>query len=99
MKLVSLSVPSRVRTSHNSIIFFVLFGMLATTGITSAQVAADSREALLSRAIELEKSKDYAGAEGVYKQVLSSAPDDPELLKRLGLVCQQQGKFEESIEV
>jgi len=55
-------------------------------------------EGLISKAVELEKSRDYAGAEGVYKKALLLSPDDSEILKRLGLVCQQQGKFDESIE-
>ena len=56
-------------------------------------------EVLLSRALELEKSKDYAGAERVYREALLTRSDDPEILKRLGQVCQQQGKYNESIEV
>src|SRR5208283_4514657 len=54
--------------------------------------------ALLSQAAELEKAQDHAGAEKVYRQALLDAPDDPEILKALGVVCQEQGKFDESIE-
>ena len=53
----------------------------------------------LSQALELEKKKDFAAAERIYKDVLRQSADDPEILKRLGLVCQQQGKHEEAIEV
>ena len=52
----------------------------------------------LSQAIELEKKKDFAGAERIYKEALRQSADDPEILKRLGLVCQQQGKHDEAIE-
>src|SRR5438046_456426 len=54
---------------------------------------------LLLKAVELEQSKDYAGAERVYREALLASADDPEILKRLGLACQQQGKYEESIEI
>jgi tetratricopeptide (TPR) repeat protein len=47
----------------------------------------------------LEKQKDFAGAERLYKEALRQAVDDPEILKRLGIVCQEQGKHEEAIEV
>ena len=54
---------------------------------------------LLSQAAELEKAQDHAGAEKIYRQALLISPDDPETLKALGVVCQEQGKFDESIEV
>jgi len=73
--------------------------MLMISELIHAQVTPSSLEGLLARAIELEKSKDYGGAEGLYKKALLTSPDDPEILKRLGLVCQQQGKHDESIEV
>jgi tetratricopeptide (TPR) repeat protein len=76
----------------------ILAAMIAIAGVSHSQVTSASLEGLLSRAIELERSKDYAGAEAVYKEALLTAPDDPEIQKRLGLVCQEQGKYDESIE-
>src|SRR5881397_4373227 len=73
--------------------------IIAAGGTMHAQAPPESLQNLLSRAIELEKSKDYAGAEAVYKEALVTSPDDPEILKRLGLVCQEQGKYDESTEV
>jgi tetratricopeptide (TPR) repeat protein len=80
----------------SAIVLSALAAMTATA--QPAQVAA-SLEGLLAQAIEFEKSRDYAGAEAVYKKALLSSPDDPEILKRLGLVCQEQGKYDESIEI
>src|SRR5437867_9607964 len=77
----------------------VLATMMAISGTINAQVTSESLQNLLSHAIELEKNKDYAGAERVYREALLASADDPEILKRLGLVCQQQGKYEESIEL
>ena len=73
--------------------------MIAISATIPAQVTSEGLQNLLSHAIELENSKDYAGAERVYREVLLASADDPEILKRLGLVCQQQGKYEESIEI
>ncbi len=77
----------------------VLATMMAISGTIHPQVTSESLQNLLSRAIELEKSKDYAGAERVYREALLASADDPEILKRLGLACQQQGRYEESIEI
>ncbi len=63
-----------------------------------AQSAAQAPETSLSQATELMKAKDYAGAEKAYRQALLAAPDDPEILKALGVVCQKQLKFKESVD-
>jgi tetratricopeptide (TPR) repeat protein len=73
--------------------------VVITAELVYAQAPSGSAESLLSRAIELEKRKDYAGAEELYKQALLTSADDSEILKRLGLVCQHQGKYDQSIEV
>ncbi len=73
--------------------------MIAISATIPAQVTSEGLQNLLSHAIELENSKDYAGAERVYREALLASADDPEILKRLGLVCQQQGKYDESIEI
>ena len=80
--------------------FLVAFTLTTLTASQiPAQVAGPSLDALLSQAIESEKNEDYAGAEKIYRQALLASPDQPEVLKRLGIVCQNQLKFEESIEV
>jgi tetratricopeptide (TPR) repeat protein len=76
-----------------------LASIILTTDLILAQATSTSPESLLSQAMELEKSKDYAGAENAYRQALITSPDDPEILKRLGVVCQEQHKFKESVEV
>jgi tetratricopeptide (TPR) repeat protein len=53
----------------------------------------------LSQAVETEKRQDYAAAEKLYRQALLALPDDPEILKRLGLVCQKQQRYQESTEI
>src|SRR5262249_14886825 len=64
-----------------------------------AQATSGSLESVLSRALELERTKDYAEAERLYREALLTSSDDPDILKRLGLVCQEQGKHDESIEI
>jgi len=85
--------------ADGAIVAGILAAILTIGEVLHAQVAPANIEGLLSRAVDLEKSKDYAGAEGAYRQALLNSPDDPEILKRLGVVCQEQGKYEESIEV
>src|SRR5438128_12224215 len=62
-----------------------------------AQTTSPSLDNLLSHAVELEKGRDFAGAEKTYRQALLASPDDPEILKRLGIVCQEQGEYDQSI--
>jgi len=52
-----------------------------------------------SHARELEKSEDYAGAERVYREAAKDYPNQPEVLKRLGIVYQTELKLQESIDV
>src|SRR5579863_8806606 len=79
-----------------------LAGAMLLAGAASRPGAAQSgppADTLLSQAAKLQKAKDYGGAEKLYRQALLDAPDDPEILKALGVVCQAEGKYEESIEV
>src|SRR5437667_11994837 len=75
----------------------LLMGLAASPG--SAQSSPQAADSLLAQAAELQKAKDYAGAERVYRQALLEAPDDPEILKALGVVYQAEEKYEDSIEI
>ena len=70
--------------------------VLLTAGPLLAQSASPNN--LLSQAVEMEKNKDWVGAERGYRQALLVAPDDPEILKKLGVVLQKELKYKESIE-
>ena len=94
----SLAVKPGRRTKI-TIVTGILAIFFATANVIYTQTKSDSLESLLNQAFELEKGKNYSAAEGVYRKALHISPDDPEILKRLGLVCQQQGKFAESIEI
>jgi len=76
----------------------VLVAILPNLHVLAAHAAAAIQEASLSQALELEKQKDFVGAERLYKEALRQSSDDPEILKRLGIVCQQQGNHDEAIE-
>ena len=80
------------------IIAAVLLVVLLTSAPIPAQVP-ENQEGSLSHALELERQKDFAGAERIYRDALRQSADDPEILKRLGIVCQRQGKHNEAIEV
>jgi tetratricopeptide (TPR) repeat protein len=62
---------------------------------SSAQTQVSS---LLDQARTREKSGEYAAAEQLYQQALAISRDDPEILKRLGIVEQTELKFDQSIE-
>lgn len=86
------------RLNMISIVVAVSVAMLLIPGSAPAQ-GSGNQESSLAQALELEKQKDFAGAERLYKEALRQSADDPEILKRLGIVCQQQGKHDEAIEV
>lgn len=77
---------------------FVLASLVASTfPLTRTVVAQDLVTALLEQARGHEQRGDYAAAERVYEHALASAPGNPEVLKRLGVVQQTELKFDESI--
>jgi tetratricopeptide (TPR) repeat protein len=86
------------RTADLTLAAVILTAMIASPRLIHGQ-APSSLESVLSQAIALEKRGNYAEAEGKYRQALQASPDDPEILKRLGQVCQGQGKHDEAIEI
>jgi len=63
-----------------------------------AQTVSQSLENYFRQAKELETQEDYAGAEKIYQEAAANYPQQPEVLKRLGLVYQTELKFPESID-
>jgi tetratricopeptide (TPR) repeat protein len=76
-------------------VLILLFACLLTLPLASAQAPMN---VLLDQARAREKSGDYPGAEQIYLEALAINRDDPEILKRLGVVEQTELKFDESIE-
>jgi tetratricopeptide (TPR) repeat protein len=70
--------------------------LLTLTSLVSAQT--QTLENLLSEANQLEEKQDYDGAIKVYLQASTAFPDQPEVLKRLGIMYQTEFKFTESIQ-
>ena len=74
--------------------------LLLIAGVAFAPAAARAQsnlQALLEQARADEKAEDYAAAERVYQQALALAPDDLEVLKRLGVLEQTELKFDDSL--
>ncbi|HXJ94377.1 MAG TPA: tetratricopeptide repeat protein [Terriglobia bacterium] len=73
---------------------------LLATQLACAQLqsGATGVEVLLSQASAMEQRKDYVGAEKAYRQALQAAPDDPEILMRLGVVYQMDLRYDDSLE-
>src|SRR5262245_27186332 len=84
-----------MRISGIPLCFFLL--SLSTYHV-SAQERARSLEDYFSQARELEQKQDFARAEEVYRRAVEAFPNQPEVLKRLGLVYQTELKFQESID-
>ena len=72
--------------------------LFLVTTVLVPGLAADVKS-LLDQARTYEKSEDYASAERSYRQALTLAPSDPEVLKRLGILFQTELKFQESVEL
>lgn len=53
-----------------------------------AQAPARTLEEYLSQAKLFEDAQDYAGAARVYQEAAANYPEQPEILKRLGIVLQ-----------
>jgi len=58
-----------------------------------------SRDHLLRQARNYEQQQNYSEAERVYQQILAAAPQDPETLKRAGVLYQTELKFKESVDL
>jgi len=95
---MTILFTKRGRTAGLALAAVVVAASVANPKLIHAQ-ASTSLESVLSQAIELETRGNYAEAEGMYRQALQKSPDDPEILKRLGQVCQGQGKHEEATEI
>ena len=63
-----------------------------------AQAVPQSLDDYFRQARELENREDYVGAEKIYQQAAANYPNQPEILKRLGIVYQTELKFQESID-
>ena len=95
--------PSRITHGYNPcrILMDLIFFLVAVLWLTPPPLASERPQSLenyLSEAKQLEDKKDYDGAIRVYRQALRTMPDQPELLKRLGVIYQTELKFAESIQ-
>jgi tetratricopeptide (TPR) repeat protein len=85
--LRKLSVPS------------VLAAALLFPAFTRSNELPQALQGYLSRATALENAQNYPKAETVYLQALKAFPNQPEVLKRLGILYQTELKFSKSIQV
>ena len=78
-------------------ILFLLFVLFS--GTASAQTIPQSPEGYFLQAHQFEKKRDFARAEKIYQEALHVYPDNPDLLKALGGLYQEESRFQEAIEV
>jgi len=81
---------------HGALLFSLSFVLCGRPVLGQAVPA--SLDDYFSQARELEKKEDYAGAEKVYLEAAKNYPNQPEILKRLGIVDQTELKFQDSID-
>src|SRR5579884_960492 len=77
---------------------FLFFSLPPHGFPASGQAKTPSLDDDFRHARELEKREDYAGAERVYQEAARNFPNQPEILKRLGIVYQTELKFQESVD-
>src|SRR5262245_1907030 len=78
----------------------LIFAALCVSACVSTQAAPQaSLQALLRQAEAAEAKENYPQAERLYRRALTVAPNDLQTLKRLGLLCQKELKFDESLQV
>jgi tetratricopeptide (TPR) repeat protein len=75
-----------------------LFIVLMLSPALAVAQTSRSLESSLTRAQQLEGRQDYRGAEAIYRQAAVALPNQPEILKRLGLLYQTEHKFDAAIE-
>ncbi len=75
----------------------LLFPALSSGVRLEAQAGPLSLDDYLRQAADCEKRQDYAGAEKIYQDAARNFPNQPEILKRLGIIYQTELKFPESI--
>ena len=97
--LPAFSRSPRLRADLSSRLACLLLSGLFLGVFQAPSVLSTDVKSLLDQARIHEKAEDYSGAERTYRQALTLAPDDPEVLKRLGILYQTELKFPESIEL
>jgi protein O-GlcNAc transferase len=76
---------------------FAILGALCATSSGTAQTQ-NNLDVLFEQARGEEKTGDYAAAERTYKQALAMAPENPDTLKRMGILLQTELRFDDSIQ-
>ena len=69
-----------------AVLGLIVWHLLLSPPRLPSQAAPQTLEGILAHARELEQKEDYAGAEKVYQQALSLFSNQPEVMKRLGIL-------------
>src|SRR5690349_17960831 len=78
--------------------FAVLITLTLCLSGTRLPAQGQTQEEYFRQASDAEKREDYAGAEKIYLQAAHDYPNQPEILKRLGIIYQTELKFQDSID-
>src|SRR5437867_7172891 len=87
----------RLNIAWNQALGLLLLAFCFPAVDISAQQPSKSLDDYFKQARDLENKEDFQGAEKVYIAAVTAFPNQPEILKRLGIVYQTEFKFQESI--
>ena len=86
------------RSSHLPVLIPLLASLSLISSIAFSQALPQTLESSLAEAAKLEKNQDYAAAEKIYQQALITIPHQPEILKRMGILYQEELEFQKSVD-
>jgi transglutaminase-like putative cysteine protease len=84
-------------TANQALLISILAGMLAGRLVLAQDSGAGDAKALLARADELAKARDYDGAADILNQVLKLMPDNDQVLFTVGEMERQAGRFSDGL--
>jgi len=87
----------KVNNVSNQAVGLILLVFSFPAAYVIAQQPQRALNDYFKQARDLENKQDFQGAEKIYLEGVSTFPNQPEILKRLGIVYQTEFKFQESI--
>jgi tetratricopeptide (TPR) repeat protein len=87
----------RFNSGWNQGLRWLLLAFCFPASVMGAQQPSQSLNDYFKQARDLENKQDFREAERVYLEAMTAYPNQPEILKRLGIIYQTEFKFQESI--
>ena len=95
---MGMSSYSRISDVPGILLLTIVVSLGWLVIMPAAGLAQQGTTDLLQQGQAYENQQNYPAAEDIYRRVLATDPDNPEALKHLGMLEQNDLKFSESIE-